>query len=124
MTHLLRKGIAGAVTAASLAAMLVASSVPAAADWRGHRGGWGPRGGGIAAGVIGGLALGALAGAASRSYAAPVYGEPVYPVAPAYGEPVYGDGAYAYESGCRREWRPIYGSNGGYIRDRQVTVCY
>ena len=121
MTNLLRKGFASAVTAASLAAMVVASSVPAQADWRGHRGGWGPRGG-IAAGIIGGLALGALAGAASRSYAAPVYAEPVYPVAPAY--PSYAEGTYGYESGCHKEWRPIYGSDGNYIRDRRVTVCY
>ena len=123
MTNLLRKGFASAVTAASLAAMVVASSGPAQADWRGHRGGFGPRAG-IAAGIIGGLALGAIAGAARRSYAEPAYAAPVYPVAPAYPEPSYAEGAYAYESGCHREWRPIYGSDGNYIRDRQVTVCY
>ncbi|GEM_PF-2849029 len=119
MTHLLRKSLKGAVTAAGLVAMVAASSTGAKADWHGRHGGWGaPRGGAIAAGIIGGLALGALAGAASRSYAAPVYADPE-----SYPAPVYGS-SDAYEEGCHQEWRPVHTSDGRYLRDRRVTVCY
>lgn len=102
MVYLSRKAFAGFATAAGLAAMLAASSTPAAADWHGYRGGWGPRWGGPAAvGLIGGLALGAIAAGASRPvYAAPVYGPP-----------------------CHAEWRPIYTPDGYYLRDGRVTVC-
>lgn len=122
MIELWRKGMAGTVAAASVAALVMASSLPAEAGWREHHGGWGPRGGGaVAAGIIGGLALGALAGS-SRAYAAPVYAEPIAPVAPVYAAPVVEDG-YLYARECHREWRPVYAWNGAYIRDRRVTVC-
>ena len=122
MTHLLRKSLTGAVIAAGLVAMVAASSTGAEAGWRGRHSGWGaPRGGAIAAGIIGGLALGALAGSVSRGYAAPVYADPD-PLPPAYPAPVYGSN-YAYQDGCHHEWRPVYTSDGRYLRDRRVTVC-
>ena len=101
MTNMLRKTLTGVVAAASLGAMVIATSSPAAA-W-GRRGGWGP--GPIVAGVLGGLALGAVAASAAQ---------PAY-VAPAYG-PVYGPV-------CHSEWRPVYRSDGLYLRDRLVRVC-
>ncbi len=108
MTSFLRKTLTGGVTALSLGALVVATSSPASAQWRGHRvGGW--RGPGIAAGVIGGLALGALA---TRPYA---YGAPVY-------EEYYPPADYVVPA-CHREWRPVYTSSGYYVRDRLVRVC-
>jgi hypothetical protein len=106
----IRKTISGAVAALALTATVAASATPAAADWRGHRGGWGGghRGGAIAAGVIGGLALGALAAGSTRAYAAPTYYAPAY-------EPVYG--------GCVREDQPTYNRWGRFIGYRAVTVC-
>ena len=125
MANLLRKSLAGAVTAIGLTAMVAASATPAAADWRGHRGGWGNRGGGaVAAGIIGGLALGALAAGASRSYAAPAYAAPVY------GAPVYVPTGPAYVEAdpedypvCHKEYRPLYTADGRYLRDRKVNIC-
>ena len=110
MTAILRKSIVGAVAALSLGATLVASATPAAADWRGHRGGWGGGhhrgwGGPVAAGVIGGLALGALAANAAPRYASPAYAAPVYG----------GD--------CFLQDRPTYDRWGRFLGYRQVTVC-
>ena len=98
-------------SAASLALASLVAATPASADWghgRGYYGHHGWRGGGIAAGIIGGLALGALAaGVSSRAYA-----EPGYAVGPVYDAPV-----------CHRAFRPIYDSWGRYVGDRAVRVC-
>ena len=125
MASFFRKTLTGAATAVSLGA-LVASGTPVWAQWRGGHGhgGWGP---GIAAGVIGGLAVGAIvAGSANRAYAspAPAYEDPVYPqVYPGRG--FSDEGHYAPEPAgyCHREWRPVYRTDGQYVRDRLVRVC-
>ncbi len=97
---------------------MAASSTPASAQWRGHRGGgWGP---GIAAGVIGGLALGAIVAGSARpayGYAEPAYVEPQ----PYYPRPAYAQEAYGPV--YHREWRPVYRVDGSYVRDRLVRVC-
>ena len=78
------------LTALAVAATMIvaAVAVPDTADarWRGRHGG------GVAAGVIGGLAAGAIIGsmAAQQGY----YGEPGYAYGPGY---YYGPGPYAYE---------------------------
>ncbi len=115
MSTLLRKTFTGVVAAVSLGAMVAATSTPAAA-WGYGRRGWGG-GPGIAAGVIGALAVGAIAASAARpAYATPVYGYP------AYGPPVAYD-TDGYAPVCHREWRPLYTSDGVYLRDRLVRVC-
>lgn len=142
MSSLFRKTLTGAVATLAIGASILASASTASADWRGrgagfggghvfarggaHHGGfqhggghrgWGP---GVAAGVIGGLALGAMAaGAAHNYYPAPVYEEP-RPVYPAYGYGAYDEDAAPV---CHKEWRPVYRSDGHYVRDRQVTIC-
>jgi hypothetical protein len=108
MTFDARKILTGAIAATSLAAMVAASSTPAAA-WGYRHGGWG--GPGIAAGIIGGIAAGALiAGAARPAYAVPA---PVY----------VGPNDY-YEDGpvCHQTWQPMY-REGVYVGDRAVRVC-
>jgi hypothetical protein len=107
----IRKTFAATITGLGIAAMLAVT--PASAGWHGGRG-WG--GGALAAGVIGGMALGAMAASAAR----PAYAyEPAY--APAYA-PAYVpyDG---YEPVCYRAWRPVYRSDGTYLRDKLVRVC-
>ncbi len=95
----------------AMGALLVAT--PALADWHGGYGGRGRShhgwsGGGIAAGIIGGLALGALATGASRhAYAAPAYG-----VEPDYDAPL-----------CYRDVRPVHDRWGRYMGERVVRVC-
>ena len=80
------------VLAAGSALALVSVAAPTTAEAR-----W--RGGGVAAGVIGGIAAGAIiAGAASAPYYGPGY---------AYG-PGYGYGPYAYDGPT------YYGSDNGY----------
>jgi hypothetical protein len=85
------------------AAMAVAAvSVPGKAEAR-----W--RGGGVAAGVIGGIAAGALIAGASRPYYGPGYG-------------YYGYGpSYAYGPGCW--WRRERFWDGYGWRIRRVRVC-
>ncbi len=115
MNTLIRKTATGLVAAASLGAMVAATSTPAAA-WGRH--GWGP-GPAIAAGVLGGLAIGAIAAGAAHPgyYPAPVYDpEPVYP-APVYGGPA------AYAPDCRVERRAVFDRAGFYHGDRPVRVC-
>ena len=112
MSTLFRKILTGTVAAAGIGAMIAATSTPAAAWGYGHRGWGGP--GPVIAGAIGGFALGALAAGAGRPYyAAPAYAEPVYT------PPV----SYDYGPVCHQEWRPVYRSDGLYLRDRLVRVC-
>ncbi len=106
MSTLFRKTLTGVIAAASIGAMVAATSTPAAAWGYGHRG-WGG-GGAVAAGVFGGLALGALAASAAQ---------------PVYAAPVYGPAGYGYGPVCHNEWRPIYRGDGLYLRDRLVRVC-
>ena len=110
----IHKTLAATITGLGIAAMLAVT--PASAGWRGHRGGWG--GGAIAAGVLGGLALGAVAASAAQPrYAyAPTY-------APAYDPGYVQDEGYGYEPVCYKTWRPVYRSDGTYLRDRLVRVC-
>lgn len=110
MTTILRKSMAGALAALTIGATVAASVTPAAADWRGHRGGWGGGhhrgwGGPAAAGIIGGLALGALAANAGTRYYEPAYAAPVYG----------GD--------CYQQDRPTYDRWGRFIGYRAATVC-
>lgn len=101
----LRKTIAGTATALAITAGIAASTSPAEAYWRGHRGGWG---GPVAAGVIGGLALGAFAAqAAGPRYYGPAYG---YGPTPVYGE-------------CFNRRRPVYDRWGNFAGYRVVRVC-
>lgn len=98
----IRKTFAGGLAALSLGACIAAATTtPAEAQWRGHRGGYyhngGYYGGGwrgpAAAGLIGGLALGTLA--ASRYGAYPEYG-----YGEGYATGYYGggyDAPYAYD---------------------------
>ena len=113
----IRKTVAATITGLGIAAMLAVT--PASAAWHGHRGGWG--GGAIAAGVIGGLTLGDIAAGSAR----PAYAyEPAY--APAYDPGYYSPGYVAeggYEPVCYKAWRPVYTTNGAYLRDKLVRVC-
>jgi hypothetical protein len=96
------------VPAAALAMVALLAATPASADWHGGHGGRGHghhgwSGGGVAAGIIGGLALGALAVGASRhAYAAPTY----------YDAPE-----------CYRDVRPVHDAWGRYMGERVVRVC-
>jgi hypothetical protein len=88
-----KKVLVAGLCAATLGGSFISMSTPAEAQYRGYGRGYapgyayrrGPRGGAIAAGVVGGLALGALAAGAAR----PAYAAPVYGVAPGYGEDCY-----------------------------------
>ncbi|MDB5596894.1 MAG: hypothetical protein JWM36_3855 [Hyphomicrobiales bacterium] len=113
MTTILHKSVAGALAALTLGAAVAASATPAAADWRGHRGGgyhqgWGGghRGWGapVAAGLIGALAIGAIAANSNRGYAEPAY-------------------AAGYGGDCFRQDRPTYDRWGRFLGYRAVTVC-
>ena len=83
LANITKKGVAGALVAATLAtgAVSLAPTEAAARPWGGghyyHGGGWrggGWRGGGWGPGIVGGLALGALAAGAYGAYGAPYYG--------------------------------------------------
>ncbi len=92
------------VLAATAAVAIAAVSVPnqAEARWRG--------GGGVAAGVIGGLAVGAIIAGSNRGYG---YG-------PGYG--YYGGGpAYAYGPLCYWQRQRVWDGYGWRIR--RVRVC-
>ena len=111
---MLKKALVAVMAAASLATAMAAPNTAAAWPWGGHpgfhggpgywRGGWGPRPGVFAAGVLG-VAIGA-------SLASPYYGPP-----PAY---YAGPGYWGYYGGCRSYWRwaPALGH---YVRD---TRCW
>lgn len=99
----LRTAIATAVIAGT-----VAVSTTGASAWNGRRGYWGPSGGAVAAGVIGGVALGALAAGAYRPY---------YRPAPAYVDP---DPVY-YRPACHWEGRRVW--DGWGWRLQRVRVC-
>jgi len=96
MSTLVRKILTGVVAAASIGAMVVASSAPAAAWGYGPHPHWG--GGGIAAGVLGGLAVGAIAAGAAGAYG-----------------PYYGPA-------CGLQRQTFYDYNG-YAHTRLVRVC-
>jgi hypothetical protein len=112
-----KKAVLAIAAVASLGAATIAPTTASAWPWRpgwhggygpgwhgGYwRGGWGPRPGVFAAGVLG-VAVGA-------SLAAPYYGPP-----PAY---YAGPGYWGYWGGCRAYWRwsPYYGR---YVR---VAAC-
>ena len=132
MRNTVSRTITAAVAALALSASLVATTEPAAAQWRhgwgpGWHGGWGPgwRGGyyggrywhpgywrgGVwyngwwgPAAVAGAVAAGALAAGA---IAAAPYG--------------YGYG-YGYPGGCIQN-RPLYAPNGAWIGNGPVNVC-
>ena len=83
------------LTALAVAATMIiaAVAVPDSADarWRGRGGG------GVAAGIIGGLAAGAIIGSmANQGYYGDGYYGPGYAYGPGYGYG-YGSGPYAYE---------------------------
>jgi len=110
---MLKKALVAVMAAASLATAMAAPNTAAAWPWGGHpgfhgpgywHGGWGPRPGVFAAGVLG-VAIGA-------SLASPYYGPP-----PAY---YAGPGYWGYYGGCRSYWRwaPALGH---YVRD---TRCW
>jgi len=109
---LMKKALAASLAVATVGATMAATTGSAEAYWR--RGGWGWRGPGVAAGVIGGLAAGALiAGAARPAYAAPVYSEPYYYDGPAY------DG---YQDSCYVERRKVWIDHVRWTY-RNVRVC-
>lgn len=141
-----KKAVMAAAAVATLATgVTVATSGAAEAQWRGkyagggygyrpgraygygggYRGYRGARGGGVAAGIIGGLAAGALIAGATNAYSAPYSygygGVPVY--GPSYGyAPAYHGGAYAYEPACyTRRVRQI--DDWGRVLVRRVRVC-
>jgi hypothetical protein len=89
--------------AAAIAITAVGAPTKAEARWRG--------GGGVAAGIIGGIAAGALIAGASRHY----YG-------PGYGYGYYGGPAYAYGPPCYWQRQRIWDGYGWRIR--RVRVCY
>jgi hypothetical protein len=83
-----------ALALAGILAITAASATSASAQWRGHRGGWGP---GIGLGIGAGIAAGALIGSAvaAQGYGPGYYyDEPVY--GPGYGAPVYYAQPYGY----------------------------
>ena len=89
------------LTAFTLGVSALAVSSTAEARWRG---------GGVAAGVIGGVAAGALIAGASRGYSSDYY-------APSY----YGGPAYAYGPSCHMERERVWDGYG--YRIRRVRVC-
>ncbi|ACA20136.1 putative exported protein of unknown function [Methylobacterium sp. 4-46] len=93
---MIRKTLAAAVAALTLAGAVTTTTSSAQAGWRGAA---------IAAGVLG-VAAGAIASQARPAYAVPVYGEPAYP---------YG--------GCGYERRPVFDENGYQVGWRRVPVC-
>jgi hypothetical protein len=98
----MRNTITALVAAATMAVAAVSIPSKAEARWRG--------GGGVAAGVIGGIAAGALiAGAANGGYG---YG-------PGYG--YYGGPAYAYGPPCYWQRQRFWDGYGWRIR--RVRVC-
>ncbi len=127
MRNTVSKAIIASVAAVALGAALVATTEPAAAQWRGgggwHGGGWHGGGwhggygrswhpgywrGGVwyggwwgPAAVAGALAAGALAAGA-------------YPYGYGYG--------YGYPNGCVQV-RPLYAPNGAWIGNGPVNVC-
>ncbi len=112
----IRKTFAGGFAAFALAAGIAATTTPAEAQWRGHRGyhhhGGGWRGPALAAGVIGGLAVGALAAQAGpRYHAYPAYG---------YG---YGHGYAPVYPACYNQRRAAYDPWGNFAGYRVVRIC-
>ena len=119
MSRTISKAGIAAVAALSLGAALVASTEPAAAQWRYGGGGW--HGGGWHSGYSwhpgywrGGyyyngwwgpaVAAGVLAGAAIAT------------------APYWGSGAYAYGDPCWQV-RPVYSPSGVWLGNRPVNVC-
>jgi hypothetical protein len=94
------------VLAATAAVAIAAVSAPTQAEarWRG--------GGGVAAGVIGGIAAGAIIAGAGRGYYGGGYG-------PGYG--YYGGPSYAYGPPCYWQRQRIWDGYGWRIR--RVRVC-
>jgi hypothetical protein len=76
------------------------------------------RGGAVAAGLVGGLAAGALIGATANTYAAPVYGRPVYYARPAPRRVVVVDEIEE----CRTVVRRRYNAFGDVVV-RRVRIC-
>lgn len=106
MTPKIKKTMAGALAAITMAGSLVAFAPEASAQYRRYGGHYrhGGNGGAIAAGVVGGLALGALAGGA--------YG--------AYG-PGYSPSYSAYGGDCYFTTQRVW-DGYGWVRER-VRVC-
>ncbi|MGZ3409204.1 MAG: hypothetical protein ACXWJW_02505 [Xanthobacteraceae bacterium] len=107
----MRKALIALAATATIAITAVSASTSAEARWRG---------GGVAAGVIGGIAAGALIAGAARPYGYyGGYGYAPYGYAPA---PVYyGGPAYAY--GPRCYWQRQRFWDGYGWRLRRVQVC-
>ncbi|MGZ5508603.1 MAG: hypothetical protein ACXWKH_19695 [Limisphaerales bacterium] len=104
----MRKILTAVAAAVILATAAVSTSTPAEASWRG---------GGVAAGIVGGLAAGALiAGAARGPYYG--YGPGYYGYAPA---PVYYGPGYAYGPPCFWQRQRFWDGYGWRLR--RVWVC-
>ena len=89
------KTLTALAVAATMALAIVAAPDTADARWRGHRGG------GVAAGIIGGLAAGAIIGSmANQGY--------YYGSGPYYGSPYYGSGYYYGPEPYAYEPPPVY----------------
>lgn len=99
----MRKSLTALAVAATVGIAAVSTTSPAEARWRG---------GGVAAGVIGGIAAGALIAGAARPYGYGYYG---YAPGPAY-YPSYGYGPACYWQ-RQRVW------NGWAWGIRRVWVC-
>ena len=85
----MHKTLTALAVAATMIVVAVAASDTADARWRGRRGG------GVAAGILGGLAAGAIIGSmANQGY----YGDGYYYAPGYYGPDYYGPGPYAYEA--------------------------
>jgi hypothetical protein len=102
----MKKTLTALSAAAIIAGTLAATATDADAQWRRHRGGWGP---GIAAGIIGGAIItGAILASRPRGYV----------VYEGYGQPVYGPGCY---------WasEPVYDRRGNVVgySGQPVQVC-
>ncbi len=129
MRNMVSKAVVASVAALALGASLVATTEPAAAQWRGgtaavgtaavwHGGGWHGGGRGVwhngywrggtwyggwwGPAAVGALAVGALAAGAAYPY--------------------YGGYGYGYANPCVQV-RPLYAPNGAWIGNGPVNVC-
>jgi len=122
MRKTISKSAVAAVVALSLGAALIASTKPAAAQfrygwggWHGGWGGWGWRGGWNGC-RWGGCGWGWWPFAAGAGLAlAATY--------PYYGGYYYGGYGYPYDNGCV-QLQPVYSRHGRYLGRRWVNVCY
>ena len=129
MRKTISKAAVAAVAALSLGAALMASTEPAAAQfrhgfggwggWHGGWGGWGWRGGYWNGCRWGGCGWGWWPFAAGAGLALAA----TYPYYGGYGYPYYGGYGYPYGNGCI-QLQPVYSRHGRYLGRRWVNVCY